>query len=418
MKNKILNFMKIGALAGFMAFMPLSCEREPPINFNPNKISNVIEIKNLNDLRSPSGLSSNYVYSSKKSATSNYLQNENLNVFAQGPRYSLDYQNNVNPAIYEFSFGNTKSDGFNINLLLEFDLKDYQDFFISPTTSSGGDGVLMKPYGITLENLVLEDGSILFSSSTSEKLLKINSSKEISTYLKDTQLWGITDILKSSDGKIYCAQIPLVVLRGEAGDTILITPKRVISIDDLSNINVEFELPTRVSLGEGLGSNYFEQLKIIENSPAGKEKFGTEFYVSDLLEDCIYKIDKDRNVRSLAKGLRYPSSILVDSIGDLFYTNTPLWYSLGGSEIEYPTEFRILNPETGESTLLYTFDERDVGEYTSSGSSLNVMYNGEEYVLPVGYNVSAILQETDSKIDFLFTNSHQGTLKQVTADKK
>ena len=231
--------------------------------------------------------------------------------------------------------------------------------------------------------------------------------------MENNELRGITDMLKAGDGKIYAVQVPFISDR----DSSIISPKKIISIDDLKNIKIECELPSENSMQRGPGARWYEQLKIIENSEAGKEKFGTQFYVLDMLEDCIYKVDMNKNVEVLARGLRYPTSIAVDSIGDLFYTNSPLWYELGGSEIEYPSEFRMLNPETGESTLLHKFDERDIGEYTSSGAFYYVMYNGEEYVLPTGYNVTSILKETAGKLEFLFTNSHQGTLKSITANK-
>ena len=87
------------------------------------------------------------------------------------------------------------------------------------------------------------------------------------------------------------------------------------------------------------------------------------------------------------------------------------------TDIEFPTELRMLNPKTLESTLIHKFDERNLDEYASSTSGILIKYMGEDYVLPVGFNVSNILYETENKIDFLFTNSHQGTLKRVSADK-
>ena len=404
---------KIIALAGLGLLIFTSCGKEQDIDFTPVNLSNIKETRSSEGLVSPSGLSSNDISKLEKSYTLKSYQEENLTVFAQGAIYSsIDESIIRNPAIYGVS-ENTKLDDFNLNLLVEFPLTQYEYIFNSPRTSSG-EGNLLKPYGITLENLILEDGSILFSSSTYGGMLKINRFlKDISVYMENNELRGITDMLEASDGKIYAVQVPFISNR----DSSIISPKKVISINNFKKIKTEFELPSENSVDRGGGSRYSEQLKIVENSEAGKEKFGTEFYVSDMLEDCIYKVDKQGNVNILAKGLRYPTSIAVDSIGDLFYTNSPLWYELGGSEIEYPSEFYILNPETGESTLLHKFDERDIGEYTSSGAFYYVMYNGEEYVLPTGYNVTSILKETAGKLEFLFTNSHQGTLKSITANK-
>jgi len=38
-------------------------------------------------------------------------------------------------------------------------------------------------------------------------------------------------------------------------------------------------------------------------------------------------------------------------------------------------------------------------------------------VVPIGFDVSNILFESEDKIDFLITDSHQGTLKLVSVEK-
>jgi len=408
----VLTDHKMVALAGLTALF-FSCGKEKDIDFNPVNLSNIKETRSSEGLVSPSGLSSNDISNLEKSySLKSYQEGEGLIILAQGPLYSTGFAPLKDPGIYGIS-ENTKSGDFNLTLLVDFPFSKYEHFFNSPKHLAGSDTVA-RPFGITLETLVLEDGSVLFSSSTYGGMLKINRFlKDISVYMENNELRGITDMLKAGDGKIYAVQVPFISDR----DSSIISPKKIISIDDLKNIKIECELPSENSMQRGPGARWYEQLKIIENSEAGKEKFGTQFYVLDMLEDCIYKVDMNKNVEVLARGLRYPTSIAVDSIGDLFYTNSPLWYELGGSEIEYPSEFRMLNPETGESTLLHKFDERDIGEYTSSGAFYYVMYNGEEYVLPTGYNVTSILKETAGKLEFLFTNSHQGTLKSITANK-
>jgi len=126
-----------------------------------------------------------------------------------------------------------------------------------------------------------------------------------------------------------------------------------------------------------------------------------------MLEDIIYKIDAQRNVSELARGLRFPSSLAVDSLGNLFYTTSPL-------EDSYPATLYMLNPEDRTTTELHTFD---VKYKKGIGLMANVEYEGKKYKLPVGFNVSNVLYETKEKIDFLFTNSYEGNLIKLSADK-
>ena len=156
----------------------------------------------------------------------------------------------------------------------------------------------------------------------------------------------------------------------------------------------------------------FEQLKIIENSKLGKEKFGTVFYVADLLADIIYKVDAQKNATELVRGVGFPSSIAVDSVGDVFYTTSPLRESY--SKTIFPAFYK-LNPETRESTIIYTFKEEV--ESFWGGIGLYVEFNGKEYELPGGFNISNTLYESADKLNFLFTNSHQGALIKLSADK-
>ena len=419
MKTKsIKNILRIGALAGFMAFM--SCERDyaPEIDHQSTYLSNIHETEVAGNLERPSGLSSNYssdIYSLKKLGIKSF-QEENLSVLAQGPIFyhnreigKIDKAKSKNPKISQLS-GDLNNLSLNSEPLTEFSLGEYFLDFNTPS-SHGIDSIRGRPIGLTLDNLVMSDGTILLSSNSSNKIFRINPVGIISIYLEDTELERITDILKASDEKIYAVQAPFI----HPIDSSLLVPKKVISIDN-KEIKEEFTLPSENSCRIGYNANFYEQLKIAENSKLGKEKFGTEFYVSDMLEDVIYKVN-DGNVTELARDLRYPSSIAVDSIGNIFYTTTPLWIDSGFTGIDYPTELRMLNPKTLESTLIHKFDERNLDEYAGFTSGIYVKYQGKTYVLPVGFNVSNILYESENKMDFLFTNSHQGTLKVVSANK-
>ena len=115
--------------------------------------------------------------------------------------------------------------------------------------------------------------------------------------------------------------------------------------------------------------------------------------------------------------LRYPSSLAVDSLEDIFYTTSPLWNGEGGwNNLKYPTALYALNPETGKSTLIHEFNET-LTDYLTTGATINVEYNKELYIAPIGFNVTNILYESAKELDFLITNSHQGTLKVVSTDK-
>jgi len=420
-RKSIKNILRIGTLAGFMAFM--SCEKDYfEIDHQPTYLLNIHETEIAGDLERPSGLSSYIIL--KKSGTKSFQEN-NLSVLAQGPLIyrppfgKIDWAKCKNPEISQLS---GSLDNLSLSSLKEFNFEKYFSDFKTNGNKCiiydlDGDGVndivgYSRPIGLTLDNLIMNDGIILLSSNSSDKIFKINP-VGIDIYLQDTELERITDMIIANDEKIYAVQAPLT----DYSDSSIVVPKKVISIDN-KDIREEFTLPSENSYRLGYNAQFYEQLKIVENSKLGKEKFGTEFYVSDLLEDAIYKV-KNGNVSELARRLRYPSSLAVDSIGNLFYTTTPLWLAgPGPTDIEYPTELRMLNPKTLESTLIHKFDEKNIHEYATSGAGIYVKYNGKEHVLPVGFNVSNVLYETKDKMDFLITNSHQGTLKLIGMDKQ
>ena len=434
------NILRIGALAGFMAFM--SCTKDDL--YETPHFKNVYEKQIAGNLERPSGLASNY--GSKKSGTlksTDYYLDKGI--FIEGPIFYLDTFDDIyygintaktiNPKLSQLS---GSLDNLTISSSQELNIKNFFDDF-NPNKSSilslPSDSLkpeFVKPWGLTLDNLILKDGSTLLSSNSADRLFEISSSG-LETYLRDNRLERITDMIQGTNGKIYVVQAPLIKIKNN--DTIIEIPKRVISIDN-GNITKEFELPTNINTHFILFSSlpswvnsvlkfnwwknspYYEKLKIIENSELGKQNFkAAEFYISDLLEDVIYKVDAQKNVSILAKGLKFPSSIAVDLEGNIFYTTSPMWVP-GEKSIQYPTELRMLNPETGQSSsLIHKFNEKNTSEYVSTKSTIHIKYQGEEYVMPLGFNVTSILYESKDKMDFLFTNSHQGTLKWVSANK-
>jgi len=414
--------VKIGILVVIQVLM-INCEKSQP--YETPAFRSVSEKQIAVNLEHPSGLSSNsYSQFAKGSKSSN------ITVLAQGPLFfvnrdegRIDLTKSVNPMICQIE-GTLDNLGLSSTSLAEFDIENYfLDF--NTSASHGLNDSITRPIGLTLDNLVLGDGSVLVSSNSSDKIFKINLSGGIEVYLQNKELERITDIILGTNGKVYAA----AVCKINSNDSSKVeVSKRVISIDN-GIINIEFVLPSDVNTHSwATGSDYyiknwwrnapyFEKLKVIENSEIGKKNFGAEFYVSDLLEDVIYKVDSKKNISVLAEGLRHPSSLVVDAEGNIFYTNSPLWFERGLTDIEYPTELRVLNPETGQSTTIHRFDEKNIDEYTSSGTGMYVKYNKETYVLPIGFNVTGILNESDNALTFLFTNSHQGTLKQLLVIK-
>lgn len=395
-----------------MTILPLSrCEREDALIHQPTHFSNISATQIAKGLNTPSGLASGSYSQFAKGS-----QEEKLIVLAEGPVFYFyrsgerNLDKSVGPMIYQIS-GTVNDLSLNSTPLKSFNIKDYPLEFISPLNYAidNSSNPAFKSVGLVLDNLVMQDGSILFSSNSSDKIFTTNP---IGIYLQNKELERITDMIQGTNGKIYAPEAPSI------RDSLVYIPKRVISIDALKNINIEFELSSENSRQWKYKAPYFEQLKIVENSKLGKEKFGTEFYVSDMLEDVIYKIDAKRNVSELARGLRFPSSIAVDSVGDVIYTTSPLRATTDGNYIEYLPSLCMLNPETKESTTIYIFKNENNEDNLFFGAvSLYINYNGKKYELAGGSNISSILYETENKIDFLFTNSNQGTLMKLTANK-
>lgn len=415
MKN-IKKFLAFGALAGLLSFS--SCEKP----YDVPEFKSVYGRKIASNLERPSGLAFNY--GSKKSGSKG-IQEDNSSVFVENP---LFYHNEIFKVIPEKTINPIISDlsgeinNLKINSSEEIDVRslfsDFNGCYYSPVNDS-----IIRPNGLTLDNLVLKDGTHLLSSNSSDKIFKVIS-PNLEIYSQDSRLDGITDMILGTDGKTYV----VAASKMNYYDSLLVElPKRVISIDDNKNINVEFELPSDVHthpwwMGEPsyperwwTNSIWNERLKIAENSETGKQKFGSKFYVADLLEGKIYQSDNNNNVGVLAEGLRFPNSIAVDESGNIYYTASH--FSLNNTE--YPTELFILNPETGESRSLYKFNEDniDLAEYQNSDLRIWAKYNGGLGMIPYGFNITNILSESETSLNFVFTNSHDGSLTSVNVKK-
>jgi len=427
------NILRTGAFVGAMAFMPY-CQKddlEPQLDetYELPNFKNASEKLIKSNLEFPSGLSygpgsGEFVIKSAKNFINEDIKGSgadlNLGTLLQGPRFLNLYSNGGiqpkdNPKISIF-FGTL--DNLEVNSLAEFNLSTYFSDFHSSSYYALADS-LWRSRGLTLDAIVYNLGLIV-SSNSSDKLFRVGLLDGVSVYMQNDKLRGITDMIKGSDGKIYAVQ------SSQEGENE--HPKRVISIDDNKNINVEFELPLDLNVNswklgyaspESEDHVFLENLKIIENSSIGRKNFGNMFYISDLLEDVIYKVDTLKNVEDLVRGINLPSSLAVDSIGDLFYTSSPLTNRASSQDLNFSAALHVLNPETGESKLIKEFGGKTFKDYFGIGGSIDLMAGYlRGYVAPVGFNVSNRLFETTDYLNFLITNSHQGTLNLIRLQKE
>lgn len=385
----------------------------------------------------PSGLSKR-----SKDRKSTFKGGENTEisgVFIDGPLFlnlwgNGGIQNYENPKVYQFS---GTFDKISTEYLAQFDLNEYASDFSDTSHFSSLEysnllltslfalvDSLWRPVGLTLDGLILNDGSVLVTSSFSEKIFKINSG-EPDIYLQNSNLERITGIIQSRDDRIYAAQSPLII---DDNGLKIERPKRVVSIKN-NIVTIEFDLPTNIQNSiwqynsDNTNLSNFERVKIIQNSPAGRKKFGNDFYISDLFENTIYKVDTINNVSVLASGLNYPSSLAIDSAGNLFYTTTPVvntYDYVFNTEISQPASLCILNPETGKTSVIIEFGGTNVSDYLISGwgNCWITLDKRSDYCIPVNFNVSNVLFESEKELNFLITNSHQRTLKLITLEKE
>lgn len=403
------------------------CKKEEDDDNQPYKFpdfKNITEVLKKKDLFFPAGLSS--TNRNKKSFPGNRksISGEIEGIFIETPVYlnlrgSGGIQPFQNPRISQFS---NISGEIVTNSVGEIDLSAFfQDFdsygYLGQWVIFGQPDSLWRAKGLVLDCVLLPEGTIISSSNSSDKLFITNSSGNTDVYMQDEELCRITDMIYGTDNKIYAVKAPLIDVLASPK---IIEPKKVISIKD-GIIETEFELPSTETHIQYVDNNtvLYDRLKIIENSEAGKKKFGTLFYISDLLENVIYKIDTLKVVSVLTNNLTYPSSLAVDSIGTIYYSSSPLLGYTGDiSQLASKTSIFALNPETGESKYIHTFNELTY-DY-STGEYFNVKLPGDirkTYSLPVDFNVTNFLYESRTKLEFIFSNSHQGTLKFISIDK-
>ena len=401
-----------------------SCDKEQQgdAHYELPTFKKVYENLVKDNLELPSGLSSGQNLEKSSSKGILGLSAEIEGIFVEAPIFVNNRAENVmepyqNPIISKY-IGDLQN--LSISPFNEIELETYFTDFDSPAYYALQDSC-WRSHGITLDGLIVDDGTILCSSNSSDKVFEINSTGTTEIFLQDKELERITDMIQGSDGKIYAVQAPLF---NENDNSIIIYPKRVISIEN-GVIKTEFELPSEINPNFSMNledvvpywwmdGSFLHKLKIIENSEEGKKRFGNQYYISDLINDVIYKIDSEKKVSELARGLKYPSSIAVDSVGNVFYTTMPL--SKGGPSLAHKVSLNVLNPETSEHALIYEFNE-SAYDYASYGGRAYLIYDGVKYITSVGFNITNVLYESKDKLEFLITNSLQGSLKYVTIEK-
>ncbi len=427
--GKFKNFLRIGALAGLITLLPY-CKKEnyePPIQEDPIETEyKILSRKNLaGGLTSPSGLSEiDKLYSLK---SSNGIADDLNGILTNGATFQdLWAEGGIqplqNPKVLQFSTDLSKSSNtlseVVLTTLCEFDLKEYTSDFDSYGYFPRADSSRIAQ-GVLLDALVLNDRNILTSSNSSDKIFRTSELGVVNIFKQDERLNRITDMIQGEDNKIYVAAVEEI---DYLDSNKIVSPKRILSISsDGELINTEFELPSSFDLdnffpeSSGLWRKapYIEKLKIVENSPAGKEKSGVKFYVSDLLKRRIYGVGEDNNVRFVAETEWNPSILGVDSIGTPIYATSPVWRTVYYNTLANQMSIFILNPETGESKVIHTFNET-VKDYLSTGELIQVKgKDGLKYSMPLGLDVSAIVKESKDTLELLFTNSHRGTLEDL-----
>lgn len=424
--KEFTNYLKLGALGGIMALLPC-CNEDPIPQDKPSEIKyEFISHKNLaENLEFPSGLAqSNKIYLK----SSKGIDEDFNGILATGPTFQNLWDNGglqkyENPRVFQFSSNLTKSNlsssaDIVLTPLSEIDLERYSSDFDSFGYSNFPDS-LWRARGLTLDGLVLKDNTILSSSNSSNKLFRTNELGQIDVFLEDDKLDKITKMIEGSDGKIYASEVQKI---DENNNSLIISPKRVVSISPIDkSINVEFELPSSLDSSNifedypgqlKTEAPFMERLKIAENSPAGKERNGIKFYISDLLKKTIYASDKSNNLSVIANNLRYPYLLGVDSIGNIFYATSPL-----SKGTFYPMEIHVLDPETKESKPVYKFNETLKDYINSRGIEVIGEDNKRGTILLIGFDVSGIMRESGDTLELLVTNSNKGTLDRIFLEK-
>jgi hypothetical protein len=432
-----------------MTVLTYSCEKNEKLNtpyvFPDFRNPSVSIIKN--NLEFPSGISdfSNDLKSDHNSKS--ILNSIYSGVFIEGPGFK-DFHGNVglqliqNPKISRFEINLDQMptdlspiDYLTTNTISEIDVSKYPSdfdsfYYLGCHISYEIHDSIWRAARLLLDNCILNNNSILTSSNSSDKIFVTSPTGETKVFLTDLTLKGITDLVCNKKGEVYAVQAPVL---DQNDPTKLIRPKRIISIKE-GLISTEFNLPTAINpeflkyndnISFWMGDPCLEQLKIIENSEAGKNRFGIDYYVADLLGNVIYKIDNERNISILARDLTYPTSIAVTSSGDLFYTSSPVFYT--NPIYDHTNPFPLvscreslytLNPESGASKLICEFGTKNFFEYLyTRNTGIHVDYDNIECNLPLDLNVTNILYEYKDKLYFLITNTRLGNIYLIGIDK-
>jgi hypothetical protein len=385
------------------------------------------------NLDCPSGLSGFLIDNKSNKASKSIHQNLTSGVFVEGPSF-IDYHDDVgpqltkNPRISRFEIDLdqipseiTPIDYLKLSIISEIDFSIYSNDFdsfnyIGCWISLGKPDSVWRAARLVLDNCVVNDGSILTSSNSSDKIFITDFNGETEIFLEDPKLLGITDLVYNKSGEIYAAQAPII---DQTDPLKVLRTKRIISIEK-GSIKTEFELPTAIAqrLNQEISYRWkhlpnIEQIKIIENSDAGKDRFGVDYYVADMLSNVIYKVDNDGNIAVLAKNLNYPTSIAIDSVGNLFYTGSPIT-SKWKPEFNRRESLYAVNPESGSIKLICEYGP-NVEEYPWPATDFleidNLIY------LVADLNVTNLLYETSKALFFLITNTRLGNIHLIKIDK-
>ena len=365
------NFVRLSGIgAGALMAGLYGCEKIVPSPEDPEIIPGELIYGNFKNkilsygLENPSGIS--LYESGKKSMLKSETKASSLEelVFCSSPIFNgTQTEFLINPKIFNY-----EGDLMTTNLLYEFQNEDI-DYFKTDNlelirNEEGNthfiNGVAAyRSIGSNLDTAILPGGNILFSSIVSNKILSLNGGEK-NIYLEDDDLIGINNMIYGSDDKVYLTQ---VAIRNSNGQ--IIRPKRVLSLDNSNNLNLEIELPEGTHTNSNLkirsdhslyGGDFLEigsQVRMVENLDQKLDP--SKFYVLDQFSKAIYKISEGGLINLLENTSPeiYPSGIAAEIKGKIYYITSPL-FSLETSGISHFPELRVLDPKKIEQNTLYS----------------------------------------------------------------
>ena len=379
-------------------------------------------------LESPAGLSvyKNFKKSSLKSASNPTALDDLIfcdNPVIIGDSFNLEFV--VPPKIYQY-IGDTST----TNVLYEFQPEDINLFSTVNNylvRDEQGDPVFVdgkpanRPFGLTLDTLVLPDTTPLFSSILSNKLFKIGKGTK-ETYLEDDELFGINNMIYGSDGKIHCTQADIYDSNNN-----LIRQKRILSIDPTDGSFSFFDLPFGLRAGGGepiyediQGTKYAggiielgSQLRIVENTNPLLDS--SNFYAIDQFSRVLHKISSDNKITSINLSY-YPSGLAIDNSGRILISTTFILKDKSNDDglFASPPQLVVINPSTEEENILYSFGDAVKGYHTQIPT---IPINFQENICNLPWNslrdVSAIQNGLD--LDLYWTDSVTGEVGELNA---